>query len=225
MPLLPKKPRDQKPVAQVTPAWHPNFRNVARLPDTKTVRTSFFINIGAVTVTLVLAIYAVNGELTLRGLASETQELQRQIDRDEGPSKQAVALFQKYQAEEIKLRELQEFAGSPDKRFVLSNFLLHLSERLPRKIALTHVEYRPTALTLRGLARGAPDEAAGEADTYIRQLRDDPDFGPLFEDVSANNQGIDPATGWFAFDLTLKFKETAPKENKDGKDKDKEDKK
>jgi hypothetical protein len=216
MPLLQKKPRDKKLAVQVTPGWHPNFRNFERLPDTKTVRTAFFINFGAVTVALVLLLFTVSRELSVRELALETQDRQLEIDKSDPGSKAAVALFQKYQAEEKKLRELDAFVGPRD-RFVLSDFLLALGERLPRRIALTHVEYRPTAITLRGNAKGAPDEAAGDADAFIRQLRDDRDYGRFFEDVSANNQGIDTATGWFAFDLTLKFKDTASKDDKEAK--------
>ena len=31
----------------VAPVWHPNFRNFERLPDTKVVRTTFFVNTAA----------------------------------------------------------------------------------------------------------------------------------------------------------------------------------
>ena len=222
MPLLPKKPRDAKPAAQAIPAWHPNFRNIDRLPDTKTVRTAFFINIAAVTVTLTLLIIPINREMEARSLAAQTEELQTQITKDEPGSKQALARAEKFEVEEKKLRELAEFVG-PGK-FVLSNFILHLGEQLPGKIALTHVEYRQSEVILRGHARGATDEAAGDADDYIRQLRTDPVYGSFFEDISATNQGSNPATGWYDFDLRLKFKEPATKENKD-KDKDKEAKK
>ncbi len=218
MPLLPTKSRDQKPATLVTPAWHPNFRNAERLPDTKTVRTAFFINIAAVTITLTLLIITVNRELGVHELAAEVTQSEVDIQKFEKSSLKAVALFQKFQVEEKKLHELDEFLG-PGK-FVLSDFVLHLGEHLPRKVALTHIEYRPTAVTLRGHARGTPDEAAGEADAYIRQLREDQTYGALFEDVSASNQGIDAATGWFAFDLVMKFKEAAPKDNKEAKDKE-----
>ena len=151
-------------------------------------------------------------------LAAEVTQSEADIQKLEKSSQKAVALFQKFQVEEKKLHELDEFLG-PGK-FVLSDFVLHLGEHLPRKVALTHIEYRPTAVTLRGHARGTPDEAAGEADAYIRQLREDQTYGALFEDVSASNQGIDAATGWFAFDLVMKFKEAAPKDNKEAKDKE-----
>ena len=40
--LLKKKP--DAAAANQTPAWHPNFRNFERLPDTQVVRPTFFVN-------------------------------------------------------------------------------------------------------------------------------------------------------------------------------------
>ena len=51
-PLLKRKP--EKAAAPLVPAWHPNFRNFQRLPDTKAVRTSFFLNGIAAVVTICL---------------------------------------------------------------------------------------------------------------------------------------------------------------------------
>ena len=39
----------------VVPAWHPNLRNVENLPDTKVVRTAFFVNGFAMLVAVSLA--------------------------------------------------------------------------------------------------------------------------------------------------------------------------
>ena len=39
------KKSDAVPVA--APLWHTNFRNFDRLPDTKVVRTAFFVNTAA----------------------------------------------------------------------------------------------------------------------------------------------------------------------------------
>jgi len=48
----------KKSDAQVaSPLWHTNFRNFERLPDTKVVRTTFFINTAAVALTLGLLLW------------------------------------------------------------------------------------------------------------------------------------------------------------------------
>jgi hypothetical protein len=43
--------------ALVVPAWHPNLRIVEQLPDTKVVRTAFFVNGAAMLVAIALALY------------------------------------------------------------------------------------------------------------------------------------------------------------------------
>jgi hypothetical protein len=41
----------------VVPAWHPNIRIVENLPDTKVVRTAFFVNGAAMLIAIALALY------------------------------------------------------------------------------------------------------------------------------------------------------------------------
>ena len=42
------KKSDSEPVA--APLWHTNFRNFEQLPDTKVVRTTFFVNTAAIAI-------------------------------------------------------------------------------------------------------------------------------------------------------------------------------
>jgi len=205
--LLPKKPADKKPAQ--APAWHPDFRNRERLPDTKTVRTAFFINVGAVTLTLMLLLLVVSREYTMRNYVGEAARLQADIDRDEPKSKTQVELYKKYQEEEKKLFELRDFTGT---KFVLSDFLLRLGDTLPPKFAITLVDYHaangitPGNIALRGIVRAALNDAAGYLDAYISQLRADPDFGPLFESVDSPTSPSRDPNGWVTFDLSLKLK-------------------
>ena len=223
MPLFQKKPRDKKAAAPAAPAWHPNFRNFDRLPDTKTVRTSFFINVGAVGLVLVLLGWTISGELRLHSLRSETDEQVTKIEKNKLGSEKAVALYGKFQEEEKKLRELEQFAqgGVGGGKLVLSHLLLRLGERLPPKIALSGMEANPAGVILRGSVRGTLVEAAEDVGDYRKQLKDDPEVGPIFESIQVNNQSPDSATGRLAFEIRLKFKEppkpAPPKENKEEK--------
>ncbi len=216
MSLLQKKPADKKPV--LTPAWHPNFRNLERLPDTKTVRTSFFINVGAGFVTLLLLLLTLSREITMRGYITETARLQADIDRDEPKSKAQVELYKKYQEEEKKLLELRDFTAT---KFVFSDFLLHLGSTLPPKFAISLVDYHaatgiaPGNIALRGIVRAALNDAAGYLDDYISQLRTDPEFAPQFESVDSPTSPSRDPNGWVTFELSLKLKDTAPKPAKE----------
>src|SRR5947209_18790914 len=82
------------------PAWHPNFGNYGKLPDIKVIRTAFFVNVAAISITVGLAIYFGTKEWQLHVLRGQIVERQGQIDRTKKGSDQAIALYKKFQAEE-----------------------------------------------------------------------------------------------------------------------------
>ncbi len=211
MALLPKKPK-VKSAAPLVPAWHPNFRNFERLPDTKVVRTSFFINVAALFVTLMVVIYTSYAEFNLHSLSGAIDELQQRIDKNREGSDRAVAQFKKFQEEEKRLLEAADFSAE---KFVTSSFLLHLGETLPLGIAIRQIEYRSTGVIVRGTVKGSPDEASGVLSTYSdHQLPTDKDISALFEDVTVTSQVRSQETGWLTFELFLKFKGVTGKEAK-----------
>ena len=128
---MPSPKKKSEANAPLVPAWHPNFRNFEKLPDTKVVRTAFFINVIAITLTLVLMIFVGRHEWDLRSLQLQVAEKQQEIDRTKTSSDQSVALFKKFQAEEAKIREVENFVGS---RATVSDLFLHLGETLPKNI-------------------------------------------------------------------------------------------
>ena len=211
MALLPKKPK-AKASAPLVPAWHPNFRNFERLPDTKVVRTSFFINVAALFVTLMVVIYTAYAEYNLHSLGGAIEELQQGIDKNRPGSERAVAQFKKFQDEEKRLLESVDFSSG---KFVPSAFLLHLGDTLPLGIAIRQIDYRATGVIVRGTVRGSPDEASGVLAAYSdRQLPADKEFVALFEDVTVTSQVRSQETGWLTFELLLKFKGAAKEAKK-----------
>ena len=92
--------------APAVPAWHPNFRDYEKLPDVKVVRTAFFINAAAIVVVLALGIYVGINEYKLKELRKQIQEADAQIARDKKPSDAQVALYKKFQAEEVKVNDV-----------------------------------------------------------------------------------------------------------------------
>jgi len=109
---LPKKNPD-KAAAASTPAWHPNFRNFAQLPDTKHVRTSFFVNGVAVVVAGIFLLLFVYQEYRLAESRQQLKNWEQQIERDRPNSAKAVALFKKFQDEEKKDQGARELSGQP----------------------------------------------------------------------------------------------------------------
>lgn len=198
-----KKSKEQQPLVPLVPAWHPNFRNHARLPDTKVVRTAFFVNGAAVFLAIAALLFLVYREYTLRALNSQIESWDVQIAADRAPSNEAVALFRQFQAEEKIITEVNAFTRT---RLTLSDFVLRLGETLPANIAISTLELRDTGITLRAVVRGAPDRASGQATAFVDQLRKDSVYGALFSDVTPTNVNRDPNTGRLLIELVLKFK-------------------
>lgn len=204
--LLKKKP--DSAAANLTPAWHPNFRNFERLPDTKVVRTTFFVNGSAIVVTLVLLAFTGTRELNLHSLNAQVAEMEEQIVRDKPASDKAVSLFTKFQEEEKQLNEVDTFLQA---RPIVSDIILRVGQTLPKNVALDYFDLRESVLVLRGTVRGAPDMASGYASAYVEQLRVDPVLALKFDDVVLKNLNRIPTTGRLAIEIELKLKGAAKK--------------
>jgi hypothetical protein len=197
------KKKSDATAAPAVPNWHPNFRNFERLPDTKVVRTAFFINGAAITIALALGIYFATKEWQLRSLNLQLAEEQKKIDRDKKPSDQAVLLFKKFQAEEARVMEVDTFIKSKP---LVSALMVRLGETLPPNLALDNADFRDVGLVLRLSVRGAPETALGLAAAYLDQLRADKELSQ-FEDFSfTTSPTLNPATGRMAVELMLKLK-------------------
>ncbi|HTX65126.1 MAG TPA: hypothetical protein VMD31_05100 [Opitutaceae bacterium] len=187
----------------MVPAWHPNFRNVERLPDTKVVRTRFFVNFAAIAVGAALLLYFSYQEYRIKNLRHQVAEWQAQIDTNKKASDQAHVLSQKFAEEEKKIGELERFVQP---RVVLSQLLLHLGGSLPADLAVDAVETRETGVELRGVAAGTPDEASGRTSAYVEKLKQDKYFNGVFEDVALNRLERAAGTDRLTFDIFLRYK-------------------
>lgn len=183
------------------PAWHPNFRNYERLPDTKVVRTAFFINGLAVLAALAALLVFAFQEFKRHTLEGQIEDWEERIQADRAASAAAVADFTKFQAEEKKVREVATFV----KRSIApSDLLLRIAATLPEEIVLDHFDLRATGLTLRGSVRGNPGEASGLASAYVAALQADEVIGPRFESVVLTSLSRSAATGQLSLEIHLK---------------------
>ena len=202
LPLLKKK--SEKPAVALVPAWHPNFRNFERLPDTKVVRTTFFINTATIALSLGLVLWFSYQEYTIRDLSQQITYWQRQIDGNQKAANITIAHYQQFQAEETKFDEVEAFVKP---RLSPAGFLLRLGRTLPPTVALESVDLRSEIAVMRGTLTGAPDEASGLASNYIDQLRADPLLGTVFDDIAITTLARDPAGQRLRFEFVLRFKD------------------
>ena len=204
--LLKKKP--EAAAVSEMPPWHPDLRNAARLPDTKVVRTAFFINGAFVFLALGLLLWFSYQEYELHNLRRQITYWDGQISRDKKESDQLIALYAKFQAEQARVNEVDAFLKS---RPAVSQLLMHLGETLPKDIALDAYEQLAQGVTLRGTVRGTPEQAAAYASAYLDQLRADSVLAENFEGFAFSGPGVsrNPQTRRLSLQLFLKFKTPA----------------
>jgi hypothetical protein len=187
----------------VVPAWHPNLRIVEGLPDTKVIRTAFFVNGAAISLAIALLLYLSHKEWSLHEVHKQIADLQHQIDADKKESATAVALYGDFKAEEAKTAEVSEFVSS---RPVLSEIILRLGLVTPKKIAFDTLDFRDTGFTIRATVKGAPDRASGDASAYEKQLRADKVLGPMFDNVNLLSMRRNAQNGRLVIEIQCDFK-------------------
>lgn len=183
--------------------WHPNFRDFAQLPDTKVVRTSFFVNGATALIAFGLAVFFVYQEYNLSLLNKQITEWSTKIAQQQKPSDQAIALYKQFQEEQRKINEVDEFLNG--EKLGVTEFILRLGETLPKNIALTYIDYNTNGVTLRGLVKGEPDLASGMASAFEKQLRDDADLSKRFGTIGITNLARDAQSGRLTFEIAMRF--------------------
>jgi hypothetical protein len=197
---------DAVPVS--APHWHPNFRNFERLPDTKVVRTTFFINAAAIALAASLLLWLGYREYHLRDLNLQINEAQAEIDRNQKQNNEALRLSKAFADEEKKLLEAQAFVRVP---LPVTEFVFLLGQTLPKEVQIEFVDMRITdpaspQCVLRGLVAGTKDQASGTASNYVDTLRTTPRLAAAFDSVSLTSLNTDPRTGLLNFEIILRFK-------------------
>jgi hypothetical protein len=187
----------------VVPPWHPNIRMAENLPDTKVVRTAFFVNGAAMLVAISLALYLGIQEWKLHEVNKQIADWQRQIDRDKKESAEKVALYQNFKAEEAKTNEVSDFIESEP---VVSAIILRLGAVTPKKIALDSLEFKGTGFNIRATIKGAPDRASTDVSAYLKQLRIDKVLGPMLDQVNLLTDRRNANTGRLVIEIFCQYK-------------------
>jgi hypothetical protein len=194
----------------VVPAWHPNLRIVASLPDTKVVRTAFFVNGAAMLVAISLALYLGIQEWKLHEVNKQIADWQRQIDGNKKQSADAVALYQDFKMEEAKTNEVADFIASKP---VVSAIILRLGAITPKKIALDGLDFKESGFNIRATVKGAPDRASGDVSAFEKQLRIDKVLGPMFNAVNLLTDRRNVSTGRLVIEIFCEYKKAPVKKS------------
>jgi len=191
------------------PLWHTNFRNFERLPDTKVVRTTFFINTGAIAVTVCLMLWFGYQEYHIYSLGEQIAAAQKDIDANSKQNKEALRLSKIFSDEDKKLVEVANFQKAP---ISPAELVTLLGQTLPKEIAVVSLDARlapPTGagtVQMRGQVAGTPDQAAGTASSYVDMLRAHPRLGTVFDSIVLANLNRDVGNNSLMFDISMRVK-------------------
>lgn len=196
--------------------WHPDFREVRKLPDVKVVRTAFFIN-GALAVAAVL----LGGTLAfrewqVREVASKIAEEERKIARARPLSEAALKQYQAFREDHARVEEVAAFlAGRPS----VPALLRRLGETMPPDLALDSFELREDGLALRFTVRGDALAASGRATRHLEALRGDAAMSAFDQFTFADTPARNATTGRVGVEFFLRLKAKTEEKNPLGRKK------
>lgn len=201
-----KRKSDAQPVA--APRWHTNFRNFEKLPDTKVVRTAFFINTAAVALAAGMLLWVGYREYTNRSIRDQIARAEADIEANKRPNAEATRLSKQFVEETKKFEEAAAFVRMPISPL---EYIQILGETLPKEILIDYLETKghgenakiATTYSLRGRVAGSPDQASGIASLYVDTLRAHPRLGEVFESISLDKINRDPTGGFLVFEIIL----------------------
>jgi hypothetical protein len=200
-----KKKSDAQPVT--APLWHTNFRDFGRLPDTKVVRTTFFINTAAIAVTIGLLLWLGYREYSIYNLRVQIDQANAQIEANKKQNAEALKLSKAFLDEQKKITEASGFVKVP---ITSLEFIDLIGQTLPKNISIDYVDARITdskapLFQIRGRVAGSPDQASGITSSYVDMLRTDERLRNVFEPITLNRLDRD-ATSGMVFEITLTIK-------------------
>lgn len=204
--------KSDAPVA--APLWHTNFRNFERLPDTKVVRTTFFVNTAAGAAALALLLWVGYGEYRLNNLSGQINEANARIAANSKQNAEALRLTKVFEDEDKKLAEAEAFLKVPVTPF---EFIEVIGQSLPKEISIEYADLRTPVdpknqvFVLRGVVAGSRDQAAGTASSYVEALKSHPKLGTVFDPITLDKLTPDGASGFMSFEISLRVKTEAKK--------------
>lgn len=201
-----KKKSDAQPAA--IPRWHTNFRNFERLPDTKVVRTAFFINTAAVALAVGMLLWVGYREYQNMSIREQIARAEGEIAANARQNAEATRLSKAF-AEQIKrFDEAAAFVKIPISPVEYAGII---GETLPREILIDYLETKTiatgpntaTVYQLRGRVAGSPDQASGVASQYVDTLRAQPRLQEVFDVIDLRRIDRDASGDFLVFEITL----------------------
>lgn len=209
---------DKKKDSGFAANWRPDFRDNDALPDVKAVRTNFMVNLVAVALACLVAVWFGIKEFQAMSLQTEIDNLKASIQDASGKNRAALKLSKEFTQLSPKVDDLVAFYDGY--QFPL-NILLPISESRPETIALEsftlskagvnkgsqkkpNMVYTPR-VTLTAILKGESVEALQELDKYKVTLQELPIFEGKLESINVSQPRR--VGNHFEFTIVINLKE------------------
>jgi len=196
--------------------WHPDFRDVRKLPDVKVVRTAFFIHGALAFAVVLLAGRLAFREWQVREVAGNIAEEERKIARARPVSVAALQQYQAFREDHARVEEVAAFVAARPSAPAL---LRRLGETMPPDLALDGFELREDGVALRFTVRGDALAASGLATRHLETLRRDTALGAFDQFTFAGTPARNATTGRVGVEFFLRLKAKGDEKAKPGRKK------
>lgn len=204
--ILKKQPDSAK--SAVFKAWHPDFRHAASLPDTKVIRTSFYINAIAGALALLLVGLTVQQEIAISEKNTELTTTKAEIAKYTVTNAASVVLYKEFQEIEQRVLEVDRFFNTG--RVPFAKVVADFAESLDIGMAITTVDYTEQGVSIKGFAMGSPEQGNAVVSSYGKKVRVFPAFVGKFDRVIVANPTPDKLGARVTFDLSMKVAAPVP---------------
>jgi hypothetical protein len=211
--------KKEKAKETITPAWHPDYRDVASLPDVKVVRTDFLVNFVAITLCLVLAVIFAYRQLKAWDYDARIAEFETQIASSSSSNNQNLRLSGEFKKSADKIEDVNRFLNLTPSTL---SFLLQLAETRPEHIAFSSVEFvenvrqvskdkreRFGVFTVSGMLKGSSAEALDAIEQYRGIVAGLPILADKVSSISVPPPRRNPTLDLFEFDMVITLKPSA----------------
>lgn len=193
-------------------AWHPNFRNAEALPDTKTVRTKFFVNIIMIAVTLALVLSSALREFKLSALKIQLADIEEQISSSSKANNDAIATYKLFQAQE---KVFNESYGYVKDAFRFSDFVMRVGQVMPAGVKIRRIDYRGPGggVVMAANVKGLDAAASDDVSAFVQLVKADPHLARDFPLVTLTGLARSVSDESMSFELAFAPKpvvKTAP---------------
>lgn len=183
--------------------WHLDCRIIAELPEDRVIGTRFLINVFIAVITASIALCASWLLYVNLGLRQNIHEWETRMAEQHAEVGELQRLQTDYTREAKKIDHAYELIQNP---FVASRFVLKLGRTHPEVMRIERIESNISNIVIRGSLNESSERASITLSNYIRELRVDPELGPLFSDIVMTDFQRVSEDGKLNFEITFRFR-------------------